>query len=107
MEQKDIKLNHGDSLVMSKKSQQLFTHGLPKEVNKGMRLSITLRLIKPKMISTSYNVIATHTHQFVQTCEVPTTTSPVTSSPVTTSPVIPAPNIYPEYAIYSSAGSNI
>ena len=105
---KRILLNHGDSLVMSKKSQQYFTHGLPKEVNKGMRLSITLRLIKPKMLSSSYNVIASQTDQFVQTCEVPTTTSPVTISPVTTSPVttapvttspvIPAPNFNPENA---------
>ena len=42
-----IKLNHGDSLVMSKTSQKYFTHGVPRDESKGLRLSITLRLISP------------------------------------------------------------
>ena len=43
-----VKLHHGDSLLMSKHSQRYFKHGIPKESNKGKRLSITLRLIKPR-----------------------------------------------------------
>ena len=43
-----VMLNHGDSLVMSKKSQRFFTHGIPKEKQVGKRLSVTLRLMKPE-----------------------------------------------------------
>ena len=42
-----VRLNHGDSLVMSKKSQKFFTHGIPKEKQGGKRISVTLRLMKP------------------------------------------------------------
>ena len=47
-----LKLYHGDSLIMSQNSQMYFTHGIPKENVTGKRLSITLRLLKPKELST-------------------------------------------------------
>ena len=44
--QSSISLNHGDVLIMSKASQLHFSHGIPVEADKGMRLSVTLRLIR-------------------------------------------------------------
>ena len=43
-----LRLNHGDSVLMSQKSQKYFSHGIPKECQDGIRLSITLRLIKSR-----------------------------------------------------------
>ena len=45
-----LRLNHGDCLVMTKKSQNYFTHSIPREDNKGMRISITLRQMKPSTL---------------------------------------------------------
>ena len=42
-----IKLNHDDSLVMSKTSQKYLTHRIPRDESKGLQLSITLKLISP------------------------------------------------------------
>ena len=47
-----LTLNHGDALFMSKASQNHFTHSLLKDTSKNVRISITLRLLKP-MIGTS------------------------------------------------------
>ena len=46
--QSSLTLSHGDSLIMSKASQKTFTHGIPTEPEKGMRISITLRFITPQ-----------------------------------------------------------
>ena len=56
-----VKLNHGDCLVMSQESQKYFTHEIAREKNKGMRLSITLRLIKPSKESLQMCDISTQT----------------------------------------------
>ena len=59
---KDIlRLNHGDSLLMSQRSQKYFSHGVPKENQEGMRLSITLRLIKTRQDSNDMKEIGTQT----------------------------------------------
>ena len=57
----ELRLHHGDSLIMSKKSQKYFTHGIPKDNTSGKRLSITLRLIKPKQCSVEQREIGTQT----------------------------------------------
>ena len=44
----NLRVHHGDSFIMSKKSQSYFTHGILKEKSSDKRLSITLRLIKPR-----------------------------------------------------------
>ena len=41
-----VVLNHGDALLMTKRSQRYFSHGIPTEANKGLRVSVTLRLMK-------------------------------------------------------------
>ena len=45
-----VGLCHGDSLLMSKDSQKYFKHGIPQESTSSKRLSITLRLITPKIL---------------------------------------------------------
>ena len=71
-----ISLNHGDCLVMTKNSQRYFTHGIPRETSKGMRISITLRLIKPHKISVIQNSeVSTQTLQVDQPCAAPVTTT--------------------------------
>ena len=48
-----VVLNHGDALFMTKKSQRYFSHGIPVEANKGLRVSVTLRLIRKPITPTS------------------------------------------------------
>ena len=48
-----VTLNHGDVLIMSKASQLHYTHGIPTEADKGLRLSVTLRLIRSNAVSES------------------------------------------------------
>ena len=42
-----VSLHHGDSLIMTKSSQTFFSHGIPTEKSKDLRISITLRLLNP------------------------------------------------------------
>ena len=42
-----VSLEHGDTLIMTKASQRFFSHGIPLEEGKGLRISITLRLLHP------------------------------------------------------------
>lgn len=56
-----LRLHHGDSLVMTKKSQKYFTHGIPRENLSGKRLSITLRLIKPRKYPADQKEVGTQT----------------------------------------------
>ena len=46
---KHVDMLHGEVLIMSKSSQDHFTHAIPATMCKNMRLSITLRLIKPSV----------------------------------------------------------
>ena len=90
-----IRLNHGDSLVMTKKSQKLFTHSIPRDDSKGMRISITLREIKPKTVCYKKKETSTQTIQPVITCDAPVIApviAPVpisTSSDAATEPILP------------------
>ena len=47
-----VVLKHGDALLMTKKSQRYFSHGIPIEANKGLRISVTLRLLQEPMKDT-------------------------------------------------------
>ena len=40
-----VLLQHGDSIIMTKSSQEFFSHGIPPEEGKGLRISVTLRLL--------------------------------------------------------------
>ena len=48
-----VTLDHGDVLIMSKASQLYYTHGIPIEADKGLRLSVTLRFISSNAVSES------------------------------------------------------
>lgn len=45
-----VLLNHGDSFIMSCNSQDIFEHSIPSKYSRNIRISITLRNIKPKII---------------------------------------------------------
>ena len=53
-----INLEHGDVLTMTKSSQELFSHTIPEESCKGMRISVTLCCINPATnVSTSDSML--------------------------------------------------
>ena len=58
-----VALNHGDALLMTKKSQRYFTHGIPAEANKGLRVSVTLRLIQEPISAITQPLVTTSTQQ--------------------------------------------
>ena len=58
-----VLLSHGEVLIMSRTSQEDFTHAIPLATNKSTRLSVTLRLIKP----VSQNPQVESSHNFSNT----------------------------------------
>ena len=51
-----VNLSHGQVFTMSSRSQNFFEHCIPKDFSKQMRISITLRLLKPSEIISTQEV---------------------------------------------------
>ena len=63
-EETEVKLQHGDVLIMNKSSQQYYLHSIPKDRCRGTGISITFRKLKLETVQVhklipSYPVLET------------------------------------------------
>ena len=76
----ELQVNHGELYQMSRESQDIFQHSVPKNDSTDLRISVTLRLIQPLKVHSTPSEITPHSQ-----CNETPSTSAATIPPSTSS----------------------